>query len=88
MAKDLKEIRGYLEYYALDEKKHIRKHSPAKDALAKLDAIIERLDSKSDILNPRTWTTEMSDAWHSNIPDTQQAFDALRKIIKGKNQHD
>jgi hypothetical protein len=28
-------------------------------------------------MNPRLWTKEMSDAWHSNIPDLQKAFDAL-----------
>jgi hypothetical protein len=28
-------------------------------------------------MNPRLWTREMSDAWHSNIPDLQKAFEAL-----------
>ena len=32
-----------------------------------------------DAFNPRTWTQEMSDAWHRNLPDTQKAFDALRE---------
>ena len=58
----------------------------AREALTKLDAVIKQLDSTSDILNPRTWTIEMSRAWHTNIPDTQKAFDALRKIIKGKDK--
>ncbi len=34
-------------------------------------------------MNPRLWTKEMSDAWHSNIPDLQKAFDALLSAGKG-----
>ncbi len=29
--------------------------------------------------NPRTWTLEMHDAWHKNLPDTQKAFEALKE---------
>jgi hypothetical protein len=36
-------------------------------------------------MNPRLWTKEMSDAWHSNIPDLQKAFDAL--LSAGKETH-
>jgi len=34
-----------------------------------------------DAFNPRTWSKEMSDAWHKNIPDTQKAFQVLFKAI-------
>jgi len=32
------------------------------------------------LLNPRQWTKEMHDAWHSNLPDMLRAFEALRKL--------
>lgn len=37
---------------------------------------IERLNL---LLSPRFWTQQMSEAWHRNIPDTQKAFDELKK---------
>ncbi len=32
-----------------------------------------------DAFNPRTWTLEMHEAWHKNLPDMQKAFEALRE---------
>lgn len=37
-------------------------------------------------LNPRFWTKEMSDAWHSNIPDLLKAFEALREYKPKKEE--
>ena len=32
------------------------------------------------LLNPRMWTKEMHDAWHSNLPNVQKAFEALKAV--------
>ena len=38
-----------------------------------------------NMLRPRNWTREMSDAWHRNIPDTVKAFDSLLEAaLEGK----
>jgi len=34
------------------------------------------------ILNPRVWDENIHDAWHKSIPDTQKAFEGLRKIFE------
>ncbi len=34
------------------------------------------------VMNPRFWTKEMHDAWHSNLPDTQKAFEELRNATE------
>ena len=44
-----------------------------------VDSINENIEY-GNLLNPRFWTKEMHDAWHTNLPDVQRAFDALRKI--------
>jgi len=45
--------------------------------IAKLKRDNARLN---DLLNPRTWTLEMSTAWHKNIPNVHAAFAALRSL--------
>ena len=37
-------------------------------------------------LHPRFWTTEMSEAWHKNIPDLLKAFEALRNCKQPKQR--
>lgn len=49
-----------------------------------LKEIVEREKVKGIIMDPRSWTKEMQDAWHSNIPDIQKAFEALKKTANGK----
>jgi len=41
-----------------------------------------RIEDLDTLLNPRQWTKEMRDAWHSNLPDTIKAFEALRNVIQ------
>jgi len=38
---------------------------------------IEEINMK---LTPRLWTKEMYDAWHGNLPDTMEAFEALKNV--------
>ena len=37
-------------------------------------------DELLSALNPRLWDKEYNDAWHSNIPDTEKAFDTITSI--------
>lgn len=39
-----------------------------------------------DVLRPRNWTREMSDAWHKAIPNLEKAFDDLITAFKEKNK--
>jgi hypothetical protein len=40
----------------------------------------EQKETILEVLNPRCWTLEMSEAWNKNIPDVNAAFEALREI--------
>jgi len=51
--------------------------SPSSKRIMELENTVSHFE---DLLNPRMWTKEMSDAWHNYIPDTQAAFDALREL--------
>lgn len=44
--------------------------------------LLKEIERRNEALNPRTWSKEMHDAWHSNLPDTQKAFDAIRAIAE------
>jgi hypothetical protein len=47
-------------------------------------AHIERLQAA---LDPRTWTLEMSAAWHKNLPDTHAAFAAISALANIAMSH-
>lgn len=43
-----------------------------------------RVAKLEQCMNPRTWTVEMRDAWHKNLPDVHAAFAALREIADAR----
>lgn len=53
-----------------------------KYTLAIAEEECNKVKRYEEALNPRTWTREMLEAWHRNIPDIQKAFDALKQETK------
>jgi hypothetical protein len=39
-------------------------------------------DIYKQILNPLLWDKEISDAWHTSIPDVNKAFESIRNIAE------
>ncbi len=50
-----------------------------------MDACKYMNEEYETLLNPRLWTKEMSDAWHSVLPDVNKAFENLRELKEPTN---
>ncbi len=43
-------------------------------------SLMDEVQRMRKLMNPKIWTKEMHDAWQTNMPNVQKAFDALCKL--------
>lgn len=54
------------------------------EAREQLEAARRQCERYEAALNPLDWDYALVEAWHTNIPDTIKAFEALRQQAKGE----